>query len=57
MLLHLLAKYHALTDKERLENYFWKLESLIPDPPEDWAKAIKPCKYLKIIKEKNKFAK
>jgi len=52
-----LAEYHALTDKERLENYFWKLESLIPEPPEDWAKAIKPCKYLKIIKEKNKFAK
>lgn len=40
------------SEQQRLENYFWQLESKIPNPPKDWAKAAKPCKYLKILKEK-----
>jgi hypothetical protein len=42
-----------LTEKQRLENYFWQLESKIPNPPKDWAKSVKQCKWAKILKEKN----
>jgi hypothetical protein len=47
-------KYKLLTDQDRLEEYFWQLESLIPNPPRDWAKAAKPCRWDKILKEKEK---
>jgi hypothetical protein len=36
---------------ERLQEYFWKLESLIPNPPRGWEKNAKPCKWLKILEE------
>jgi hypothetical protein len=45
-------KFRQPTEQERLEEYFWKLESLIPNPPRDWAKASKPCKWDKILKER-----
>ena len=38
-------------EEEKLQEYFWKLESLIPNPPRDWEKNAKPCKWLKILKE------
>lgn len=41
-------------EQARLEDYFWKLEGMLPNPPKDWAKSSKPCKWLKIIEEKNK---
>ena len=39
-------------EEERLQEYFWQLERLIPNPPKDWAKAAKPCKYLKLLEER-----
>ena len=40
---------------ERLLKYFNQLNVLIPNPPKDWEKNMKPCKWLKILKEnKNK---
>lgn len=49
-------KYQPPTDQQRLEEYFWQLERLIPNPPRDWAKSARPCKWLKMIKEKEKSA-
>jgi hypothetical protein len=37
---------------ERLKEYFWQLERMIPNPPKGWEQNIKPCKWLKIIKER-----
>lgn len=45
-------KVHIPTETERLEDYFCKLESLIPNPGEDWAKSAKECKYLKMLKDR-----
>jgi hypothetical protein len=42
------------TEHQRLLDFFWKLESLIPNPPKDWAKSAKPCKWDKILKEQKK---
>jgi hypothetical protein len=28
------------SDEDRLQDYFWKLEKLIPNPYRDWAKAM-----------------
>lgn len=39
-------------EQERLEQFFWELESKIPNPPSDWAKAAKPCKYKRILEER-----
>jgi hypothetical protein len=47
-----LADFKVPSDQQRLENYFWELERLIPNPGKDWAKAAKPCKWAKILKEK-----
>lgn len=44
------------TEQQRLEEYFWQLERLIPNPPRDWAKAAKPCKYLKLLEERKQNA-
>jgi hypothetical protein len=46
-------KFKLPTEKERLEQYFWELERLIPNPPRDWAKSARPCKWDKILKERN----
>jgi hypothetical protein len=46
------SKFRQPTEQERLEEYFWKLESLIPNPPRDWAKSARPCKWAKILEEK-----
>ena len=40
------------SDADRLQDYFWKLEELIPNPYKDWAKAVRPCKWERIIKER-----
>lgn len=45
-------KFRQPTDKERLEEYFWQLERLIPNPPRDWAKSARPCKWAKILEER-----
>ena len=45
-------KFRQPTEQERLEEYFRQLESLIPNPPRDWAKASRPCKWDKILKER-----
>jgi hypothetical protein len=42
------------SNEERLQDYFWKLEELIPNPYKDWAKAVRPCKWERIIKERQK---
>lgn len=43
-----------ITEAQRLENYFAKLESLIPNPGTNWARSAKPCKYAKILKERKR---
>lgn len=47
-------KYKLPTEQERLEVYFGQLEQLIPNPPRDWAKAARPCKWKKLLEEKSK---
>jgi hypothetical protein len=42
------------SDEDRLQDYFWKLETLIPNPYKDWAKTVRPCKWERIIKERRK---
>jgi hypothetical protein len=41
-------------EQARLEEYFWRLEGLIPNPPKNWLGNVKECKWLKIIQERNK---
>jgi len=48
-------KFKMPTDQDRLDKYFWDLERVLPNPYKDWARATKPCKWLKIIKERQKF--
>lgn len=45
-------KYEGPTEEERLEAYFKKLHSLIPDPGADWEKNARPCKWAKILEER-----
>jgi hypothetical protein len=47
-----LAKHKLPTEAERLQNYFWELETKIPNPGKDWARSAKECKWLKILKER-----
>jgi hypothetical protein len=42
------------SNEDRLQDYFWKLETLIPNPYKDWAKVARPCKWERIIKERRK---
>lgn len=49
-----MKNHKAPTEAERLEKYFHKLEELIPLPPKGWELDAKECKYLKILKERNK---
>jgi hypothetical protein len=42
------------SDEDRLQDYFWKLEKLIPNPYRDWGKCVRPCKWQRIIKERQK---
>lgn len=47
--------HYIPTEEDRLHQYFFELNRLIPNPPKDWAKAAKPCKWAKILEErKNK---
>ena len=43
-----------ITEAQRLEDYFAKLERLIPNPGANWARSAKPCKYAKILKERKR---
>jgi predicted secreted protein len=45
-------KFKLPSEAERLERYFWELERIMPNPPRDWAKSAKPCKYLKLLEER-----
>ena len=45
-------KFRQPTEQERLQEYFWQLERLIPNPPRDWAKSARSCKWAKIIEER-----
>jgi hypothetical protein len=42
------------TDEDRLQDYFWKLEKTIPNPFKGWEKGVRPCKWERIIKERQK---
>jgi len=44
----------TLTKEERLEEYFWQISLQIPEPFSGWEKAVKPCKWDKILKERLK---
>ena len=48
---------HRLTEADRLQKYFWDLEKLIPEPPRNWAVNAKPCKWKKLLEEKDKSGK
>jgi len=41
-------------NQEALDKFFWELESKLPNPPANWEKAAKPCKWSKILEEKKK---
>jgi hypothetical protein len=43
-----------ITDAQRLQDYFWKLEKLIPNPGPNWARSAKPCKYAKVLEERKR---
>ena len=45
-------KIHIPTEEERLENYFCELYRLIPEPPKDWEKLARPCRWAKMLEEK-----
>jgi hypothetical protein len=40
------------SNEEHLQDYSWKLEALIPNPYKDWTKGVRPCKWERIIKER-----
>jgi hypothetical protein len=43
------------TEEDRLHQYFSQLASVLPNPPKDWAKAARLCKWDRMLKErKNK---
>ena len=37
--------HYIPTEEDRLHQYFFELNRLIPNPPKDWAKVAKPCKW------------
>jgi len=49
--LPLVLKYQ---DEQRLRAYFRRIAAEIPAPPRDWQKGAKPCKWKKILEEKDK---
>ena len=49
-------KFKLPTEAQRLQEYFWQLEKIMPNPPTNWAANAKECKYLKLLKERNKIA-
>jgi hypothetical protein len=48
-----MKKRRTPTEEERLEEFFGKLMYMIPHPPKGWEKKARPCKWDKIIKERN----
>ncbi len=51
-----MARCRGLSEAERLARYFRQLRNVIPEPPKDWMKSAKECKYLKLLQERNKSA-
>jgi len=47
-----LGDFRRFTDEERLEQYFADLRRLIPNPPKNWEKNVRPCKWEAILKER-----
>jgi len=41
------------TEDERLEKYFEDLRRWFPNPPANWRENAKPCRWAKILKERN----
>ena len=41
-------------NQEALDKFFWELEAKLPNPPANWEKAAKPCKWSKILEERKK---
>jgi hypothetical protein len=46
------SERYRVTEEDRLLQYFAQLERLIPNPPANWAVNAKPCKWAKILKER-----
>jgi hypothetical protein len=42
------------SDEQRLQDYLWNLEKVIPNPDKDWETFVRPCKWQRIIKERQK---
>lgn len=40
------------TEEDRLHQYFSQLASVLPNPPKDWAKAARLCKWDRMLKER-----
>jgi len=50
------SKRHCFpTEEDRLYTYFSLLSTLIPNPQNNWGASAKPCRWLKLLKEKQKF--
>lgn len=45
------SKFRQPTEEERLEEFFWKLQGMIPMPPKNWAANAKPCRWKKLLDE------
>jgi hypothetical protein len=46
------SERYRVTEEDRLLQYFAQLERLIPNPPANWAVNAKPCKWAKILRER-----
>jgi hypothetical protein len=42
------------SDEQRLQDYLWNLEKVIPNADKDWETFVRPCKWQRIIKERQK---
>ena len=42
------------SDEDRLNDYLWNLEKIIPNPDKGWEEGVRPCKWQRIIKERQK---
>jgi hypothetical protein len=45
------------SDEDRLQDYPWNLEKIIPNPDKGWEEGVRPCKWKKLAKlQENKYA-
>jgi hypothetical protein len=40
------------SDEDRLQDYLWNLEKIIPNPDKGWEEGVRPCKWDRILKER-----